>query len=388
VFHGIDANSRIAPAGCCDTRQTVDVATDRILIGAGRALPRLLFVTNLARLASNLDVDIVARIEASLADSPHTLVDVPDAAPDRLAHVRRCLPGHRGVVILGGYDVLSPVSIDVLPASLRARLSPKAIADERDGFVVWTDDPYSDADGDGIGELPVSRIPDGRSSALVLRALNPATGPLSRRFGVRNVHRPFADPIFHELPGSGSLLTSETTTTADIDPGQLDVDALYLMLHGYEDDGTYFKGERAVGFLTAIDLGTVPAHCGATVFTGCCWGALCGDPRAAVARPNDPLIGRTSTNSLALRFLAAGARAFVGCTGAHQAPFSPPYDYFAGPLHRAFWSIHASGAAPSLALHQAKQVFAHGIPHRFKSDNNEAVELKLLHQFTCLGLGW
>jgi hypothetical protein len=128
------------------------------------------------------------------------------------------------------------------------------------------------------------------------------------------------------------------------------------------------------------------------VFAGCCWGALVVResarrlPKAERPTPRDP------DSSLALSCLKRGARAFVGCTGAHYSPPKPPYNYLAGPLHRSFWAGLRSGKSPARALFDARIEFFRGIPHpppEGKIDNLMiALELKLFQQFTCLGRGF
>jgi hypothetical protein len=278
--------------------------------------------------------------------------------------------------------------MDVVGSALRAKLTPKSISDDSDQFVVWSDAAYADTDGDGMPELPISRIPDGHSGDLVRAALQ-ADAPASvTRFGVFNFLRSWAPSIFTGVPGVGALVASTPALAANIAAAQLDVGSVYLMLHGFFADGTWFAGEGALGFLRTIDLSNLSGRCPAVVFTGCCHGALCGDPRASDAAAGQALVGRTTANSMALSFLNAGALAFIGCTGTHYSPLTPPYDYQCQPLHQLFWMLYSQGDSPALALFKSKQLYLTGIPHRFNDLNNEALELKILHEFTCLGLGW
>jgi hypothetical protein len=61
----------------------------------------------------------------------------------------------KGVVLVGGYDVVPSQRVDVLDAELRGRMPADLIARDRDGFVVWSDDVYGDREPDGVPELPV-----------------------------------------------------------------------------------------------------------------------------------------------------------------------------------------------------------------------------------------
>ena len=122
---------------------------------------------------------------------------------------------HAGVVILGGYDAVPAQKLDVLDAEIRRRLP--AHHHDQDDFVVWSDEVYGDRDGDGLPEVPVTRIPDGKSAQLVFTAIQ--AGPRragSRRFVVRNIARPFANEVFRLVPGTGELQTSEPTVPTDI----------------------------------------------------------------------------------------------------------------------------------------------------------------------------
>jgi hypothetical protein len=57
-------------------------------------------------------------------------------------------------------------------------------------------------------------------------------------------------------------------------------------------------------------------------------------------------------------------------------------------MHTAFWSHYDAGAPPALALHLAKSDYLRDFPHGQDGPADQAIELKIFHQFTCLGLGW
>jgi hypothetical protein len=167
----------------------------------------------------------------------------------------------------------------------------------------------------------------------------------------------------------------------------LSQDYVYLMLHGSYTDATAFHGEETPGGLAAVRIENIPNVSGAVVFTGCCWGALPVD-KPAVRASAQPVTARTPEDSIALRFLASGANAFVGCTGVHYSPIQPPYQFFGGPLHAAFWRHVVDGAAPAEALFNAKKDYIAGMFHGCDDLIEHAIEYKILRQFTCLGLGW
>jgi hypothetical protein len=66
----------------------------------------------------------------------------------------------------------------------------------------------------------------------------------------------------------------------------------------------------------------------------------------------------------------------------------PPYDYFGGPLHAAFWRFFEGGMAPAQALFAAKVEYLLDVPHGDPDVGTQAIENKLWRQYTCLGLGW
>lgn len=366
-------------------------------VGGGRELPSLLFVTNRARLEANIGRAEAARVFALIENTPSIeILDLPGeivTAEDAANHVRSRLGRNNfaGVVVLGGYDVVPADILDVIdPVTRRALERSGEIAHDADAFVVWSDDVYGDQDGDGLAELPVSRIPDGRRADVVFAALQAPRVAHGQRFGVRNLNRPFATTVFPLLPGqAGQLEVSELFAPEDVPPGAA-AGAVYYMLHGSARDATRFWGETQGGeTFEAVAIENVPAQApGTIVFTGCCWGALAMSPHAARARPETPLRPRGPEDSMAIAYLQAGALAFVGCTGSHYSPSEPPYSYFGKPLHDAFWKVINAGVPPAEALFRAKQEYVAGMPHGREERFEHAVEAKIVRQFTCLGLGW
>ena len=360
-------------------------------VGGGRPLPNLLVVTNRQALSENIGAEETSAILAAIRAKGLTLIeDLPRtrSATEAARIVREQLnrqPEPEGVLILGGYDVVPAHRLDALPTSIRKAVDED---DDPDDFIVWSDEVYGSLDGDTVADIPVSRIPDGKSSKLVFAALRASGRPRGvGRAGIRNVERPFADAIFRILPGKNNLLKSKPTAHDQAPPLVLDGDFIYLMLHGDSRDGTRFWGEGIQGDREAVNLDNLPAVSGPVVFTGCCWGALIVDQLAARASDDRPLASKTPESSIALAFLARGANAFIGCTGAHYSP-EPPFGYYGGPMHEAFWRAHLGGMAPAAALHEAKRRYAADLPHGQKATTSQAIESKILRQYTCLGLGF
>ncbi len=371
--------------------------SDPLRLAGGRELPSLLFVTQAHGLAANIGTQEAERVLRSLASHPHAeLLDLPASArtaEEAASAVRIRLAGgnHRGVVLLGGFDIVPPHNLDVLDETLRQEvIAAQVEGADADRFIVWSDEIYGDSDGDFLPELPVTRIPDGRRADVVFAALSAPRFNPGARFGIRNVARPFAEQVYSALPGSGAdLRISETFSPEDVQSGD-GTGAVYYMLHGSARDGARFWGETEGGSPhEAIAVENVPVTSpGSIVLTGCCWGALCMGPPAARMKPGAPFRPRGPEASVALAYLRAGALGFVGCTGSHYSPTVSPFGYFGQPMHDAFWAAVGRGTAPAEALFQAKREYLKGMPHGQADPFSRAVEMKILRQFTCLGLGW
>lgn len=360
----------------------------------GRTLPRLLFVTHKRTLVSNVGEEVVEQTLSAIRRAGHPLIvelPTPRDVGTVSAEVRRALRGDatsvEGVVLLGGYDVVPAQRLDCLPPALRNAMTRR---DDLDNYIIWSDDVYGDKDGDEWPELPVSRIPDAKNAAMFAAAVNARDGSAaspSSRFGIRNYLREFAADIFTLLPGDAQLLDSRPTLARQMPPYDLAGERLYIMLHGKATDGTQFWGEP-ISSATAMTIENLAGVTPRVVFSGCCWGALTVDTLAVQAVPGRPLEIRSVDSSIALTFLARGATAFVGCTGTHYSPSRPPFNYAGGPMHSAFWQANIGGTSPARSLFEAKSRYKHEFPHGRSTPEEQAAEYKILHEFTCLGLGW
>lgn len=317
-----------------------------IHLGGGRPLPKLLFVTNRERLVRNIGAAEAEHVLRALRASGHMLLETVSARVSEAAGQvqARLAPAFRqkekervkGVVLVGGYDVIPSQRLDVLAPKLRKAL--RNPSSDPDNFIVWSDDIYGCIDGDLEPELPVSRIPDGRLPGLVFKALS-ASLPAAqgRKFGIRNIARPFAIGVFAAVPGKEPLLVSEQVSPPTVHEKRDEIaraDAIYFMLHGADWDTSRFWGESGSDpSFQAITVANVPAECSAVIFAGCCYGALSVSPKAADVTSTTTLSPRLPSNSMALAFLNSGALAFVGCTGVHYSPDELPFDFNGGPLH-------------------------------------------------------
>ncbi|MGH7131319.1 MAG: hypothetical protein ACREJO_05175 [Phycisphaerales bacterium] len=363
-----------------------------VRLAGGRTLPRLLFVTSSKGLVRNVGQAATDRAMEMIRSAGQTLVDLGANGDIKSAvtSVRSRISENEfaGVVLVGGPDIVPSERLDVLSSDLRQSIGSE-VSQDADSFIVWSDDVYGDQQGDGDPEVPVSRVPDGRSAETLIGALS-ANAPVATldRAGVRNLHRPFAKDVFSSLPGKRDLLSSHPSTSTSIVDGELRGTRVYFMLHGSDTDATKFWGEgEAGGYPVAVELASLPVTPGAVAFAGCCWGAMLADATASTRVTR--IGGRTARDSIAVRFVGLGGVAFVGCTGSHYSPTVKPYKYFGGPLHEAFWSRLAAGDAPAAALLKAKHAFLAGMPHnQTGNDLLLGIEAKILRIFTCVGLGW
>ncbi|MFA1803582.1 MBL fold metallo-hydrolase [Xanthomonas campestris pv. campestris] len=364
-------------------------STTGFTLAGGRRLPKLLFLTCSDALRSNVGEGGANEVLAEISAKGHTIVDLSleeaSEADKSIKLVQDALNADaalQGVVLIGGYDVVPALNIDTYPEGA----SEDERSNDPDDYYVWTDNLYGDADDDGLPELPVSRVPDGKSADLLRAALSaPATGGRLRH-GVHNVERPFALEIFKLVPGEGQTNPSFPYSVTDRKPSSGDY--LYFMLHGEHADATRFWGETEDGeLLEALQLGDLQIQPGAVVFTGCCWGAL---PVMETAKHHTGGLPtpRTANNSIALACLNQGALAYVGCTGVHYSPRHPPYDVAGAGIHKVFWRSVASGSPPSRALLEAKQAMASQLKTHDKPSYLQAMDVKHVHQFCLLGLGW
>jgi hypothetical protein len=369
------------------------------MLGGGRPIKTLLFVTSRAGLAANIGDEATDQALAMIRDAGHTVLSSipagltnPVAAQRKVARALAPGCGVHGVVILGGYDVVPAQRLDCIPSRLRRAILENDDPDDdqldHDDFIVWSDDLYGDPDGNGVANYPVSRIPDARSAHQLFAALTAPSSDSPTRRGLRNKARPFADDVFAKLPGNGRMRRSAPTVDHRLPRGALHASHVYLMLHGLPNKGSRFWGESKRGNPAAMCVADAPGA-GSVVLSGCCWSGLVAGRTAREARAGTPPPPRTARSSIALAALRAGARAFVGCTGENFSPADPPYDYFAAPLHRAFWASLQAGASPARALLEAKHAFTLEMPHNSgRNTVDEAIEFKTVRQYTCLGLGW
>jgi hypothetical protein len=269
-------------------------AMPALRIAGGRPLPKMLVVTSRSGLIANIGADETGLVLGALRATPNVavfdeipagLTEAPTAVAMVNAQVRR-RPDLEAVLILGGYDVVPAQRQDCLTPQLRQQVEAAIAADARrdyDDNIVWSDDVYAGGDpNDPLPRLPISRIPDGASAALVANALSASTSLGPKRSGIRNVRRLFAKEIFAALPGSAEMGTS-APLTYNVDPPFGISPWAYFMLHGSDRDATRFwgedpdTGEQPIAF----DINLISRPAPEVVFADCCWGALTVRERAS-----------------------------------------------------------------------------------------------------------
>lgn len=370
-------------------------STISVNLADGRILPKLLFVTDSEKLTDNIGQSEVTAALVAARRPPHTLLDLagrPENASDEVRNALNHDNSIVGVVILGGYDVIPSMPVNVLSKKLRDMLTAQNdIESDGDQFVVWSDEHFGDLDGDNIAERPVSRIPDARDSKLFLKALGASAVTTNERFGIRNVAREFAASIWTDVPGTQPLNVSKAFLSGQIASKDQLAGLHYFMLHGNEHDGTVFSGEDGRAYTRAFTIDKVPAEFSGVVFSGCCWGALSVSQKAIEIGKAAPA-PRVTERSIALSFLKAGANAFVGCTGSHYSgPSTDANVNYAAPFHSAFWRTFPKVSnSASMALFGARKYYGDliGSDTLVREPLEIARRLKNRAQFTCLGLGW
>lgn len=354
-------------------------------LAGGRRLPRLLFVTSRSGLSRNIGANEADRA-IRLIEQNAALIDIDGKDPFPAVRAKLGEGGYVGVVLVGGYDILEAQRVNVLDEELAEELDPDELSFDPDDFIVWSDDAWADLNGDGMADLPVSRIPDGRSADLVFAALTADGVAPEGAFGIRNAERPFADNVYR-LIDQNPVLKCVPTKVSELAAGASSKRQVYFMLHGDDRDAARFWGDDRPNrrVVEAINVGALPASGLDVVFAGCCWGALTVLQRAN--RPDAEIAPRSPEESMALACLRAGARAFVGCTGVHYSP-GPQGGFFGAPMHEAFWLELNGGKAPAEALFAARADYLADMPHGRTDPREIAIERKIYKQFTCLGLGW
>ena len=313
-------------------------------------VPGLLVVTSSSRLIAKFGNSGWNQIKAAIDALGAILLDVTsgtfqqiDAEIEKMGRDKISM-----ILIVGNHDVV-PFSILDNPTT--------------DGDTLYTDDVYGDFDHDAnvIIDVPIARIPDGNDLGLVLTQLSGTALPASGGFSVANVKRPVAETVAN-IFGARTLWSAPTVHT-DIQPSSVTVRYDYFMLHGSMKDTTAWWGEgTAPKYPEAFNVRL--ANSQGIVLTGCCYGAY--------------VLGKTPDNSIALRFLKTGVRAFVGCTGIHYSVLGKEPNDNGQLFHKIFWTKVVAGTEPLQAFYETKREYLPQTAMR-------PVHRKIEHQFVFYG---
>jgi hypothetical protein len=262
-------------------------------------------------------------------------VMIPFPIPINITHIQ----------IIGGHDIV-PFAEITNPVS--------------DGDILYTDDVYADFTGDDVIDVPIARIPDGGSLDLLIRQLEARCTPKPGAYGLGNAKREYAGPIMDIFDDAGDVYWSLPMASDDFSVSDVDVEHVYFILHGSKDDTSIWWGEES-SYPEAFRASLASSQ--GSILTGCCYGAY--------------VIDKTPANSICLRFLRSGARAFVGCTGTHYSTPGTETTYNGPLFHRLFFEHLMAGKTPSEAFFRAKRDYA--------PEADTAIEEKILHQFVFYG---
>lgn len=228
-----------------------------------------------------------------------------------------------------------------------------------DGDILYTDDVYADFTGDDVIDVPIARIPDGKSLDLMLKQLDGISTPKPGAYGLANSQRPYAGPIMEIFDDAADVYWSLPMTSDDFSVSDVDVEYVYFILHGSKSNTSIWWGDPTLPIAFETNL----AACHGTLLTGCCYGAY--------------IIDKTPADSICLRFLRSGIKAFVGCTGIHYSPNGDQTDYAGALFHKLFFEYLMAGNKPSRAFLKAKRAYSEEADYNYED--------KILHEFVFYG---
>ena len=366
----------------------------------------LLIVTRASVLRANLGSQADAVLQA--ASQVGNLIDLeadgatrddPDEAIDEVHRLLGSGP-YRYLLILGNDDAVP-----------FARVANPLGADEADSMAGWelpaewlpSDDPYTDLDGDewGVPDLPVARIPSSEDAELLLAQLGENVPPDGGGYALINQVRrgqlaPVVETMDDEVPVE-TWYAPPVDAEGFVDGAGQESRYVNILLHGigvttdewsgdvvvWEPQTDDLDGEWWVGVgdqIAAVDLAGASSR--GIVNVGACFGAWTLD---TIQEPTH----KTADNNLALAYLKAGTRAFIGSTHTTYSAVnttSGPYVGVHG-FEILFWRELLNGASPIDAFHLAKVRVAEVIDEAIAAENPEAaaLNLKTLHHVIYLG---
>jgi hypothetical protein len=313
-------------------------------------------------------------------------ISVPAGVTVSIVHGLLRQGNYRYLLILGNDDAVAMSHVD-LPDSVDFTdlMQGEGIA----GDYVVSDDAYTDLDGDALGipDLAVARIPTSDNAALMLTQLGEVQPKPSTTFSMVNeVRRSLADGplgVINSISPVTLYYSPPTLTDQVPQTNQSTARFVYILLHGSGSDTTTWSGE--IQQWTALDPGNPLSQYaleergytdslsapeagapGAIVNVGACFGAYTLDSARGDTH-------KTVENSLALKFLASGSRAFIADTHVSISSNSDP----GGPLNTRtgfevmLWQYIKAGQTPIDAFFNAKREMGAVVARQYADGNGD-----------------
>jgi len=366
----------------------------------------LLVVTRESVLRPNLgpDTDAVLAKAGAIGD----LVDLEadgetrDEPEETIAEVQRLLAdgAYRYLLIIGNDDA---VPFAHVPNPMAAGEAASMEGWQLPAEWLPSDDPYVDlvADPWGVPDLPVARIPSSEDAQLLMTQLGDITPPDGGGYALINQVRrgqvaPVVETMDDEIPVE-TWYGPPVDETGFIDGQGQEARYVQILLHGigvttdtwsadvvaWAPRTNDLSGEWEVAVGAQLPVVTIAgAASTGVVSSGACFGAWTLD---TILEP----VHKTADNSLALAYLKAGTRSFIGSTHTTYSAVnttSGPYVGVHG-FEILFWRGVLAGARPIDAFHSAKLRIAAVIDEAIAAGAPEAaaLNLKTLHHVIYLG---
>jgi hypothetical protein len=257
------------------------------------------------------------------------------------------------------------------------------------GDYVVSDDPYVNTDGDAleIPDLAVARIPTSDDAALLLTQLGENQPKPANTFSLVNeVRRSLADgpvSVINSITPVTLYYSPPTLTDAIPQTNQIDARFIYILLHGDGSKTDTWWGEIQQwtplnpgdplteyttvenDYSDSLQVAEAGAP-GAIVNVGACFGAYTLDTPLEDTH-------KTRDNSLAMKFLAAGSRAFVADTYISISTDSEPGQLILARtgFEILMWSQVKLGASPVDAYLLAKQQMGQMVATQYASTSRQ-----------------
>lgn len=312
---------------------------------------------------------------------------------------------YKYLLILGNDDAV-PFSHVRLPDSVN--YSSEISAEGIPGDYVVSDDPYVNTNDDKlqVPDMPVARIPTSDDAQLMLTQLaETQPKPVGAFALVNEVRRAYADgplSVINALTPVTLYYSPPTLTNQMPQTNQGTARFLYILLHGDGSKTDTWWGE--IQKWTSRNAGdplaeyrheqdnysnsmTVPSAGapGAMVNVGACFGAYTLDSPLGNTH-------KTRANSIALKYLASGARTFIADTYISQSTNSDPGGRIEARtgFEILLWQAVQGGASPIDAFASAKRQYAQMIEQQYASgDPDKALSgdanFLTLHEMIYLG---